>query len=114
MSERRSRAGEEKARPQNLGGGPSFREPAKIEERPSSCPAPRGQREWQRGADDERSQAGAPALPPCTTQRPSGSQAPASLKPARPAVFPGSVHPLAFDCLSGHMRMHVSACVHTC
>lgn len=33
---------------------------ARIEERPSSCPAPRGQREWQRGADEERPRA--PAL----------------------------------------------------
>lgn len=55
-----------------------------------------------------------PVLPPCTMQRPSGSQAPASLKPSRPAVFPGSVHPFACDCLSGHMRMHVNACIHTC
>lgn len=70
---------------------------AKIEERPGSCPEPRGQREWQRGTDEERSRAGAPALPPCTTQGPSGSQAPASLKPAQPAVFPECVHLLACD-----------------
>lgn len=71
---------------------------ATIEEHPSSCPAPKGQREWQRGADEERSRAGALVLPPCTTQCPSGSQAPTSLKPARPAVFLGSVHPFACDC----------------
>lgn len=83
-----------------------------IEERPSSCPAPRGQREWQRGADEERSRADASALPPCTTQRPSGSQAPASLKPAQPAVFPECVHPFALDCLWPHACACERVCSH--
>lgn len=53
-----------------------------------------------------------PALPPCTTQRPSGSQAPASLKPAQPAVFPECVHPFACDCLWPHACACERVCSH--
>lgn len=113
-SELWSRAGEEREGAAAKPGWGSFlqRTGAKIEERPSSCPAPRGQREWQRGADEERTRAGAPALPPCTTQRPSGSQAPASLKPAQPAVFPECVHPFAWDCLWPHAYACERVCSH--
>lgn len=38
-SERKSRAGEEKARPQNLGGGPSFREPGEDRGAPQQLPS---------------------------------------------------------------------------
>lgn len=79
---------------------------------PAAAQSPGGQREWQRGADEAHSRAGAPALPPCTTQRPSGSQAPASLKPARPAVLPGSVHPFACDGLWPHACACERVCSH--
>lgn len=42
MSERWSRAGEEKARPQNLGGGPSFREAGEDRGAPQQLPSAQG------------------------------------------------------------------------
>lgn len=114
VSERRSRAGEEKARPQNLGGGPSFREPGEDRGAPQQLPRAQGGSESGSGAQTKSTPGPAPPR-----SRPAPRSAPlgprlrlVSSQPGLRSSQGACTHSRVM--VSGHMRVHVSACVHTC